>query len=99
VGLVITLHLYTRGGGHYKPSTYEPSADQSKAFRKNYAGIGHIYDKVRDAFYTSQPFNSWTLNEDTCQWDAPVANPNDGKFRIWNEDTQTWDIKDDGWSE
>jgi len=83
----------TRGGVHYKPNTaHEPSDDQSKAFRKNYAGIGHTYDEVRDAFYTAQPFNSWTLNEDTCVWVAPVAHPNDGKRYDWNEDTQAWDL-------
>ena len=60
-------------------------------FRKNYAGIGFTYDETRDAFYEPQPFSSWTLNEDTCHWDAPTAMPDDGKVYDWNEDTTTWD--------
>ena len=59
-------------------------------FRKNYAGIGFTYDEAKDAFIPIQPFNSWTLNEDTCQWEAPVAYPDDGKGYIWKEDSKTW---------
>ena len=60
-------------------------------FRKNHASIGHTYDEDKDAFYAPQPFNSWTLNEETCQWNAPTAMPEDGKHYNWNEDTQAWD--------
>ena len=60
-------------------------------FRKQFAGIGFTYDETRDAFYEPQPFSSWTLNEDTCHWDAPTAMPDDGKVYDWNEDTTTWD--------
>ena len=60
-------------------------------FRKNYAGIGYTYDEVRDAFIPPKPFASWTLNEDTCQWEAPTAHPDDGKRYSWNEDTTSWD--------
>jgi len=63
-------------------------------FRKNYAGIGFTYDEAKDAFIPIQPFNSWTLNEDTCQWDAPVAYPTDGQKYRWNEDNQSWDVTD-----
>jgi hypothetical protein len=59
-------------------------------YRKNYAGIGYTYDSVRDAFIPPKPFASWTLNEDTCLWDAPVACPTDGKRYNWNEDQQNW---------
>jgi len=59
--------------------------------RKNYAGVGYTYDESRDAFIPKQPFNSWTLNEDTCQWEAPVAYPDDEKRYNWNEETTTWD--------
>ena len=62
----------------------------NKNFRKNYAGIGYTYDEVRDAFIPPQPYNSWTLNEDTCQWQAPVAIPDDGKEYIWDEATTNW---------
>jgi len=58
--------------------------------RKNYATIGFTYDLVRDAFYAPKPYNSWTLNEDTCQWQAPVAIPDDGKEYIWDEATTNW---------
>ena len=82
----------TKGGIHYDPETNEPSTDQSKAFRKNYAGIGYTYDKTRDAFIPPQPYPSWTLNEETCLWDSPVLYPTDGNAYIWNEETQTWDL-------
>jgi len=59
-------------------------------FRKNYAGTGHYYDENRDAFITPQPFNSWILNEDTCQWDSPVPYPDDGKKYSWDEATTNW---------
>ena len=62
------------------------------AFRKNYAGIGDTYDQTRDAFIPPKPFNSWTLNETTCQWEAPVVKPADGQIYMWNEATQQWDI-------
>jgi hypothetical protein len=81
----------TRGGVHYNPETQEPSEDQSKALRKNYAGIGFSYDRERDAFIPPKPFNSWILNDDTCLWDAPVAYPTDGKMYIWNESTTSWE--------
>ena len=58
--------------------------------RKNYAGMGDTYDPTRDAFYAPQPYNSWTLNEDTCQWEAPVPYPEDDKVYNWNEDTTNW---------
>ena len=60
-------------------------------FRKNYAGIGYTYDAAKDAFIAPQPFSSWTLNEDTCQWDAPVTYPDDGKRYECNEGTTSWD--------
>lgn len=80
----------TRGGVHY--TNGEPSADQSQAFRKNYAGIGYTYDETRDAFIPPKPFDSWTLNEDSCLWEAPVAYPDDGQQYTWNEETTSWDL-------
>jgi hypothetical protein len=59
--------------------------------RKNYAGIGYTYDASKDAFIPPKPFPSWTLTEATCQWDAPVAHPDDGKIYEWNESTTAWD--------
>ena len=72
----------TRGGVHVNGGT---------PLRKNYAGIGYTYDRVRDAFIPPKPYASWTLNEDTCLWDPPVAYPTDGKPYIWNEQTQQWE--------
>ena len=84
----------TRGGVHYTDGV--PSADQTKAFRKNYAGLGYTYDAGRDAFIPPKPYNSWVLNEDTCLWDAPVAMPEDAgtgeppKRYTWDEETTSW---------
>ena len=58
--------------------------------RKNYAGIGFTYDSNRDAFIPPKPFESWTLNEDTCLWEAPVAKPTDGKLYVWDESVTNW---------
>ena len=85
----------TRGGVHYKPESNEPSSDQSKALRKNYAGIGYTYDRERDAFISPKPYESWLLNDDMCLWEAPVPYPNDGKSYYWDEDTQSWIEKND----
>ena len=79
----------TRGGVHYSPNSYTP--DGGVALRKNYAGKGYIYDKIRDAFISPKPYTSWTLNDDTCQWNAPVAYPDDGKFYTWDEENTQWE--------
>ena len=72
----------TYGGVHINDGT---------PFRKNFAGIGFTYDSGRDAFISPKPFNSWSLNETTCQWEAPVAYPDNNKKYRWNEDTTSWD--------
>jgi hypothetical protein len=90
-GQWIKTSYNTRGGVHYSPETGEPSADQSKALRKNYAGLGYSYDAAKDAFIQPKPYASWTLNEDTCLWEAPVAYPDDGGMYSWNEDTTSWE--------
>jgi hypothetical protein len=59
-------------------------------FRKNYAGIGYTYDKIRDAFIAPKPYPSWLLDDDTCQWNAPTPMPEDGKKYEWDEDTLSW---------
>lgn len=99
-----TGHFYrqtsynTRGGVYYNPVTGERAEDQSKAFRKNFAGVGYQYDPVRDAFIPPKPFASWKLNETTCEWDPPVALPEDSgtgeppKRYEWNEETLEWDL-------
>jgi hypothetical protein len=80
-GTWVQTSYNTQGGVHLLGGT---------PLRKNYAGIGYTYDEARDAFIPPKPFNSWLLNEDTCQWDAPVAYPTDGKMYTWNEDNQEW---------
>ena len=59
-------------------------------FRKNYAGEGYRYDADLDAFIAPQPFPSWSLNTETCQWEAPKPYPTDGKIYIWNESLLRW---------
>jgi|TARA_R100000479_G_scaffold13537_1_gene5340 hypothetical protein len=90
-GKWIQTSYNTRGGVHYDPETGEPSADQSKALRKNYAGIGFKYDVQRDAFIEPKPFESWTLNETSCLWEPPVAMPSEGEGYQWNETEQRWE--------
>jgi hypothetical protein len=75
----------THGGVHSSGGT---------PLRKNHAGIGYTYDEDRDAFIPKKPYNSWTLNETTCQWEAPVAYPTDGGKYNWNEETTTWNLND-----
>ena len=69
--------------------------------RKNYAGIGYMYDSTRDAFIEPKPHRSWILNETTCQWEPPVVRPtlteeqlNNGNSYVWNEETKQWDLNE-----
>lgn len=80
----------TRAGIHYDPNTNEPSADQTKAYRKNYAGIGFAFDEERDAFIPIKTFDSWILNEETCDWEAPIPRPEEGLWG-WNEELGNWE--------
>ena len=58
--------------------------------RKNYAGIGYIYDSQRNVFIPPKPYPSWILNEETCLWEAPIPMPTDGKIYGWDENTKNW---------
>jgi len=87
-GQAVRTSYNTRGGVHYTDG--EPSADQSKALRFNYAGIGFTYDPDRDAFIPPQPFDSWVLDEATCLWTAPIPYPADGGEYVWDEATTDW---------
>lgn len=80
----------TRGGVHYTNGV--PSEDQSKAFRKNFAWIGYIWDESRNAFYAPQPYPSWILNESSCIWESPVPEPapKEGFDYVWDEETLSW---------
>lgn len=70
--------------GTWKQTSYNGT------FRKHYAGIGYTYDDVLDAFIPPKPYPSWLLNTETCNWEAPVPYPNDGKMYYWDEETQQW---------
>lgn len=72
------------------PGTTWRQTSYNGSIRKNYAGIGFTYDAQRDAFIAPQPFPSWLLNETTCQWEAPVPYPTDGKTYRWDEPTLSW---------
>ena len=88
----------TRGGVYYTPGTTTPDPDQSKAFRKNFAGVGMVWDAGRDMFYWPQPFLSWTLDEQTGSWVSPVplvCPPNEEAHYHWDEGKQEWV---DNWS-
>ena len=91
-GQWIQTSYNTRGGVHYGQDG-EP--DGGEPLRKNYAGIGYTYDAARDAFIPPQPFTSWTLNETSCLWEAPVAYPDDGNMYIWDEDTTSWVLEEE----
>jgi len=80
----------TYGGVHYTDG--EPSADQTKALRGTYAGIGFHYDEDLDIFYPPQPYASWTLNAQTASWQSPVEYPNDENQYVWNEETTSWNL-------
>jgi hypothetical protein len=62
----------------------------NRTFRKNFAGLGDTYDPTKDAFIPRKPFDSWVLNETTCNWDAPTPYPTDGKMYVWDEPSLTW---------
>jgi hypothetical protein len=63
---------------------------ETNRFRKNYAGLGYSYDEDRDAFIPPKPFDSWLLNEDTCQWEAPIPYPDDDLMYQWDEEQGDW---------
>src|SRR6056300_488647 len=84
-GSWIQTSYNTRGGVH---------SDGGTPLRKNFAAVGGSYDAERDAFIPPQPYPSWTLNEETCIWECPVAYPTDGNMYIWNEETQAWDLQE-----
>jgi hypothetical protein len=71
-------------GGTWKQTSYNAN------IRKNYAGVGYKYDAALDAFIPPQPFASWTLNNETAQWEAPTPYPADDKRYTWDEETTSW---------
>lgn len=88
-GVWIQTSYNTRGNVHYSPETGMP--DDGTPLRGNYAGIGYIYDEINDVFYPPKPFDGWSISSETnWEWTAPVPQPDDGKFYIWNNDTLSW---------
>ena len=83
----ISFAIFHCGGTYWKQTSYNAATN---GFRKNYAGIGYSYDEVRDAFIAPKGFDSWVLDEATCQWIAPVPYPSDGKDYRWNEELGDW---------
>lgn len=80
----------TKGGVHYEQDGITPSADQAKALRANYAGVGYFYDVDNDVFIPPKPFESWVLNKVTCLWQAPIEMPDDGKLYRWDDSAIQW---------
>ena len=78
--------------GIWKQTSYNSN------FRKNYAGIGNVFDESRDAFIGVKPFPSWVLNEETCQWESPIPRPNDDKLYDWDEENLTWKELTTNWT-
>ena len=95
-GISFLKTLYKESNSIWKQTSYNTIDGIHKLggtpFRKNYAGIGYTYDETRNAFIPTKPYSSFTLNEDTCRWTAPVDKPDDGQRYNWNEDDQSWDL-------
>jgi hypothetical protein len=87
---VIDSGLFGTGWVQTSYNTYAGQHPEGRPLRKNYAGIGYTYDSQRDAFISPKPFPSWSLNEETCVWEAPTPLPNDEKAYLWDEATVSW---------
>ena len=96
IGIQFLKTLYNEPNAIWKQSSYNTRggihSNGGTPFRKNHAGIGYTYDQQRDAFIPQKPYNSWILNETTCNWEAPIAKPNDGNKYIWNEEILNWEL-------
>ena len=76
-------------GGTWKQTSYNNN------IRKRFAALGHTFDATKDAFITQRPYGSWTLNADTCEWEAPLSYPNDGNAYHWDETNRAWSLTND----
>jgi hypothetical protein len=97
IGIEFLKTLYNEPNAIWKQTSYNTNAGihslGGTPFRKNHAGIGYTYDSQRDAFISPKPFNSWILNENTCNWKAPIAYPTDGQRYTWNEEILNWTLQ------
>lgn len=89
--------FYTKETGIvHKRTSYNTSAGKHRLggepYRKNFAGIGYIYDEIRDAFIPPKPYSSWILNENTCIWESPIPTPDNDRLYSWNEEKLSWVI-------
>jgi hypothetical protein len=98
VAVIDPEYLATAQGQAHFPGTWVQTSYNTEGgvhrlggtpMRKNFAGVGYTYDAVRDAFYAPKPFASWTLDESTCHWEAPIARPTTGKWK-WDEALGNW---------
>ena len=97
LGINFLKTLYNEPNAIWKKTSYNTHSgvhdNGGTPFRKNHAGIGYSYDQTRDAFIPPKPYNSWILNEDTCNWGAPIPMPNDDNQYTWNEETKSWTLQ------
>jgi hypothetical protein len=100
IGIDFLRTLYNEPNAIWKQTSYNTNGgvhnNGGTPFRKNYAGIDYTYDETRNAFIPPKPYNSWILNEDTCNWDAPIPMPSDAsidKRYTWNEENQNWTLQ------
>ena len=87
---VIDSGLFGDGWVQTSYNTHGGQHPEDRPLRKNFAGVGFAYDAERDAFIPPQNYPSWTLSEETCLWEPPVAYPSDGGLYVWDEDTLSW---------
>lgn len=96
-GVLFLQNLY-KDKAVWKQTSYNTYGGEHRLggtpFRKNYGAKGYKYDDTRDAFTPPKPFKSWSLNENTCLWEAPVEYPDDDKVYLWNEENRTWDLQE-----
>ena len=103
LGINFLKTLYNQPNAIWKQTSYNTNGGihslGGTPFRKNHAGIGYTYDEVRDAFIPPKPYNSWILNETTCNWNSPVAKPeltqeqiDNENYYIWNEEILNWEL-------
>ena len=97
IGVQFLKNLYNEPEAIWKQTSYNTHGgihfNNGTAFRKNHAGIGYQYDSQRDAFIPQKNYNSWILNENTCQWEAPIPKPDTENQYTWNEETQSWTLQ------
>ena len=96
LGIQFLKTLYNEPNAIWKQTSYNTVGGVHRLggtpFRKNHAGIGYTYDSNRDAFIAPKPYNSWILNESTCNWEAPIAYPIDDNMYKWNEEILNWEL-------